>query len=318
MNLLVFLICKDVDCTSKLDSKSAVMQAVKDAIAAVKSGPVEGSVFYHTATLDSNIAKSAGIKIAPAVLIVDADTDRVLDKVLGDPINAASVRKKIVDLVTKGVEPGSGNNGDGIIPGGTPGGDLLGLGLFNLGFNIPSWIWLALAGVAVYKASTSKSQVAVMGFGAAGVVAGLNYLNKAKVSAIGNLPPMQSTNFDIDATGDVVTGDVIRFSEAVFGGSHRSPKYLGDRTISARVVKDSYGADKQQHTFSLVILASEGVQGDKYPPGSKTTRKGRNVYRNTVMRQQWADESLRSIAADEKHDRGGKARAQRDQRRSFY
>lgn len=218
MNLIVFLICKDVECTSKLDSKSAVLNAVKESIATLNAGSVQGSVDYYTATLDSDIAKKAGIKIAPAVVIMDADSNRVLNKILGDPISAVSVRKSIIDLVTKGVEPGTGDNGDGIIPGGTPGGDLLGLGLFNLELNIPSWIWLALAGVAVYKASTSKSQVAAMGFGAAGVVAGLNYLNKAKISAIGNLGTIEydvayggqyylKTNLDLKGRGIKLSGD---------------------------------------------------------------------------------------------------------------
>jgi len=120
------------------------------------------------------------------------------------------------------------------------------------------------------------------------------------------------STYTIDCTGDVVTGDQIEFTEAVFGGSHRRPKFMGDRTVRALVVKDSYGADKQQHTFSLEIIDSEGR--DALTPGQKTRRKGRNVYRNGTMRKAWTNEALRGEAADEKHRRGDANRAIRDDR----
>ena len=78
-----------------------------------------------------------------------------------------------------------------------------------------------------------------------------------------------TAQFCIDATGDVVSGDRIRFAEAVFTGSHRKPKFAGERIIEAAVVADSYGSEKQQHTFSLVVLESWGV--DSIAPGTKTS-----------------------------------------------
>lgn len=113
-------------------------------------------------------------------------------------------------------------------------------------------------------------------------------------------------------TGDVVVGDTIDFTEAVFGGSHRKPKFLGDRQIIAKVIGDSYGAKKQQHTFTLQVKHSEGEQ----PIGSGKTirRKGRNVYRNGTHRLRWNDERLRQSVADEKHERGDAARTDRDHR----
>lgn len=125
---------------------------------------------------------------------------------------------------------------------------------------------------------------------------------------------MTQTDFSIDCTGDVVTGDVIEFSEAVFGGSHRRPQYLGDRLVQARVLRDSYGADRQQHTFTILILASSGVQA--LGTGAQTTRKGRNVYRHGTRRQPWHDEAARRQTAAEKHARGDLARATRDERRA--
>ena len=126
-------------------------------------------------------------------------------------------------------------------------------------------------------------------------------------------PPELTPEFPVDATGDVVVGDTIRFTEGVFGGSFRNPKYLGTRTVEAEVTKDSYGEAKQQHTFTLRILASEGY--DALEAGKTTRRKGRNVYRNGTARKQWDDENARQKALDEKHARGDIARAERGVRR---
>lgn len=123
-----------------------------------------------------------------------------------------------------------------------------------------------------------------------------------------------NTNEWVDTTGDVVTGDTIRFTEAVFSGSFRNPKCLGERTITAKVVNDSYGEFKQQHTFTLVVIESTGVEALK--EGTKTTRKGRNVYRNGTERMAWTNENERRLAADEKHARGDCARAEREIRRN--
>lgn len=120
---------------------------------------------------------------------------------------------------------------------------------------------------------------------------------------------IDTSAFTINCTGNACTGDVILFSEGVFGGSFRKPKFLGERRIAARIVKDSYGDTKQQHTFTLEVIASDGH--DALKSGSKTTRKGRNVYRNGTMRQAWPDENARKAALSEKHERGDLARAVR-------
>ena len=125
---------------------------------------------------------------------------------------------------------------------------------------------------------------------------------------------INAAEFTIDATGDACVGDEILFSEAVFSGSYRNAKYLGDRRIAARIVKDSYGADRQQHTFSLVVIASDGVE--PLAGGATTRRKGRNVYRNRTMRKRWTDEASRKAALDDKHARGSAARSARDARRA--
>jgi hypothetical protein len=122
------------------------------------------------------------------------------------------------------------------------------------------------------------------------------------------------------ATGDVVAGDLVEWTEGVFSGfcgrsrwGRGSPKHLGDRRVMAEILRDSYGVEKQQHTFTIRVLASDGYAA--LAPGTVTTRKGRNVYRNGCERIVWVDESARQAAADEKHMRGSEARAARERRR---
>ena len=109
--------------------------------------------------------------------------------------------------------------------------------------------------------------------------------------------PTLSTTY---RTGDVVTGDHVRFERATFSGSFRKPKFAGFELITGQVISDSYGAAKQQHTFTLLLES-----------GEKLLIKGRNLYANGVWRKPWPDESARHAAADEKHARGDKARADR-------
>lgn len=117
------------------------------------------------------------------------------------------------------------------------------------------------------------------------------------------------------AYGDIVTGDQITYTESVFGGSYRKPKYLGERTIRGEVTRDSYGAAKQQHTFTIRVMASSGF--DALEVGTKILRKARNIYKGDPQRLRWGDESERQEAADEKHERGDAARAERDERREM-
>ena len=107
----------------------------------------------------------------------------------------------------------------------------------------------------------------------------------------------------IDATGDIVTGDEVTFERAVFKGSYRNARFSHNETISGIVTKDSYGAAKQQHTFT--ILKDDG----------ETIRiKGRNLYRNGVTRKLWINEDKRRKVVEAKHARGDSARAERESR----
>lgn len=110
----------------------------------------------------------------------------------------------------------------------------------------------------------------------------------------------------INATGDCVTGDYVRFERAMFTGSFRKPKFAGMETVEGLIVADSYGADKQQHTFTI-----------ERPNGERFRIKGRNLYREGVLRRPWDDEAAREAAMEEKHNRGNHARAIRTERKGF-
>lgn len=108
------------------------------------------------------------------------------------------------------------------------------------------------------------------------------------------------SDFPCNCTGDAVVGDVVRFERATFSGSYSRPKFDGFELITGEIVRESYGRDKQQHTFTLRL---EG--------GGELRIKGRNLYKNGLYRKFWDDELDRLIVAEEKHQRGQAARAER-------
>ncbi|KAL0415019.1 UNVERIFIED_CONTAM: Zinc finger CCCH domain-containing protein 62 [Sesamum latifolium] len=86
----------------------------------------------------------------------------------------------------------------------------------------------------------------------------------------------------------------------------------GTRVVAGRIVKESYGAAKQQHTFTIEVLWSKGEK--PLPPLHPLLIKGRNLYRLKTMRQKWEDEGRRQKILSEKHARGGVARLNREAR----
>lgn len=108
---------------------------------------------------------------------------------------------------------------------------------------------------------------------------------------------------------DVWQGCQIVFRQAVFGGSYRKPKFIGHRFHRALVERESYGADRGQHTFSLRILQSEGVQALK--AGETLRIKGRNLYAGEPIIEVEGPLSAR----DDKHARGDAVRAEKAARR---
>ena len=79
---------------------------------------------------------------------------------------------------------------------------------------------------------------------------------------------------------DLTTGCRIRFTEEVFEGSYSNPRYLGDRTITGTITKDSYGTKTGQHTFTIQVETATGKEADVVQCKGTIQRKGRNVYRH--------------------------------------
>ncbi|CAN4082871.1 unnamed protein product [Withania somnifera] len=117
------------------------------------------------------------------------------------------------------------------------------------------------------------------------------------------------SSFTINCTGDVCKGDVVLFTQKVyknFDKMRRGGELLGKRTIAGRISKESYGAAKQQHTFTVEVLWSQGVK--QLPPLFPLLVKGRNLYKLKTFRQRWKDEEERLEVLAEKHKRGEAAR----------
>lgn len=112
-----------------------------------------------------------------------------------------------------------------------------------------------------------------------------------------------------DVTGDACSGDEVAFARPVFAGSYRRPKFAGCEIVMGRIVRDSYGAEKQQHAFTI-----------ERADGSTMRIKGRNLYGIKTLAKPRPEEERREALAD-KHRRGEEARAARDARREsdrFY
>ncbi|KAM5579603.1 zinc finger CCCH domain-containing protein 62 [Rosa sericea] len=126
-----------------------------------------------------------------------------------------------------------------------------------------------------------------------------------------------ASSFVLNCKGDACTGDVVMFEQNVYemfdiaSRSGRGPP-CGTRIVAGRIVKESYGAAKQQHTFTIEVLWSKGVK--PLPPLHPLLIKGRNLYRLKTLRQRWEDEGERQKALMEKHSRGSLARSDREAR----
>ncbi|GBG85441.1 hypothetical protein CBR_g40083 [Chara braunii] len=115
------------------------------------------------------------------------------------------------------------------------------------------------------------------------------------------------SSFVIHCKNDVCRGDIIRFVQKVKEGR----RCIGTRLVVGKVVNESYGTEKQQHTFTVEVLWTTSVKGTTLPLMKQLLIKGRVLYRSGVRRQLWEDEQERQRVLDEKHARGGMARSMR-------
>ena len=114
----------------------------------------------------------------------------------------------------------------------------------------------------------------------------------------------------IPCKGDVCVGDQLVFVDRIWERQRinsygKMANVITDyQLVEAEVIRDSYGAAKQQHTFTLKLA-------------DKTERliKGRNLYAIGCWRRVWDDETQRNGALDEKHVRGKRARVERTHRK---
>jgi|TARA_R110000822_G_scaffold176392_2_gene315901 hypothetical protein len=77
----------------------------------------------------------------------------------------------------------------------------------------------------------------------------------------------------------LVKGMKIEFRENVFSGNYIKPKYLGERRIVGKILKESYSS-RGQHTFTIEVINCEGIKKEDVLSKNKITRKGRNVYKD--------------------------------------
>ncbi|EEF33201.1 hypothetical protein RCOM_0684740 [Ricinus communis] len=125
------------------------------------------------------------------------------------------------------------------------------------------------------------------------------------------------SSFVLNCKGDACMGDVVMFEQNVYemyniASRSASGPPCGTRIVAGRIVKESYGAAKQQHTFTIEVLWSKGEK--PLPPLHPLLIKGRNLYRLKTMRQKWEDEEERRKVLIEKHSRGSLARNARETR----
>ncbi|KAL6883358.1 hypothetical protein ACP4OV_010772 [Aristida adscensionis] len=122
------------------------------------------------------------------------------------------------------------------------------------------------------------------------------------------------SSFVLNCKGDACKGDVVMFEQNIYRRKKGAPRdfkgrLCGQRTNAGRIIKESYGTDKQQHTFTIEIFWSKGYK--PWPPLHPLLIKGRNLYKDKTMRQPWPHEEERNRVLQEKHARGFWARKTR-------
>ncbi|KAA8541608.1 hypothetical protein F0562_022760 [Nyssa sinensis] len=85
------------------------------------------------------------------------------------------------------------------------------------------------------------------------------------------------SSFVLNCKGDSCMGDVVMFEQNVYemfniASRSASGPPCGTRIVAGRIVKESYGAAKQQHTFTVEVLWSKGRE--TFPSSSSTPNQG--------------------------------------------
>lgn len=115
--------------------------------------------------------------------------------------------------------------------------------------------------------------------------------------------------YSINCTGDACTNDEVLFMQAIW---ERKPinrfgklanQIVDYKWIEGTIIKDSYGTEKQQHTFTILL---------KNQRGKKILIKGRNLYKVCCFRK---PRENRDTDLLDKRQRGNAARNARFERK---
>jgi hypothetical protein len=77
---------------------------------------------------------------------------------------------------------------------------------------------------------------------------------------------------------NLVKGTIFTAQFPIFTGSFRNAKFSHDVTIKGEILKDSYGKESGQHTFTIKVLESSDL--NNFQVGCYFLKKGRNLYPN--------------------------------------
>ena len=107
--------------------------------------------------------------------------------------------------------------------------------------------------------------------------------------------------FTANISGDACIGDEVVFAAVIWGGSFKKPRFNGVEIKTGTITKDSYGTEKQQHSFTIKTKASS------------FRVMGRNLYKfGTWAKPRKVEE--REEVLNEKHKRGTLARSHKKAR----
>lgn len=133
------------------------------------------------------------------------------------------------------------------------------------------------------------------------------YNEKQRKELEGMYKEAEQLGYTEDITGNATQGDEIAFVEPVFIGKYPNSKFSHFNMVYGKIINDSYGAKKQQYTFTI-----ETEDGDKI------RKKGRNVYKYLTLAKP-RDEEERKTSLEDKYKRGEKARkAKRDRKNNKF
>ncbi len=126
---------------------------------------------------------------------------------------------------------------------------------------------------------------------------------EADVEVIVGLLKPYLRGYTENITGDAAICDEVVYVRESWGGSYKRPSFEGYIIEKGTIVKESYGAAKQQHTFTIQLDS-----------GKKTMIKGRNLYKVITLAKK-RDVAERESVLEEKHARGDVARVKREYRK---